>query len=45
MVGQVLAPYGIVSPDDIAENYFALHAQNRSAWTFELDMRPWVEPW
>jgi NAD(P)-dependent dehydrogenase (short-subunit alcohol dehydrogenase family) len=36
---------GILSPDDIAENYFALHSQARSAWTFELDMRPWVEPW
>lgn len=36
---------GILSPDDIAENYWLLHRQPRSAWTFELDLRPWVEPW
>jgi len=21
-----------------------MHRQKRSAWTFELDIRPWVEP-
>lgn len=36
---------GILSPDDIAENYLAIHKQSRSAWTHELDMRPWVETW
>ncbi len=36
---------GILAPDDIAENYWTLHNQPRSAWTHELDLRPWVEPW
>jgi NAD(P)-dependent dehydrogenase (short-subunit alcohol dehydrogenase family) len=36
---------GLLSPADIAETYFALHCQPRSAWTFEIDLRPWVEPW
>ena len=36
---------GILSPDDIAENYWMLHRQPRSAWTQELDLRPWDEPW
>ena len=36
---------GILQPDDIAENYWLLHCQPRSAWTQELDLRPWVEPW
>ena len=36
---------GLLNPDDIAETYFALHQQPRSAWTFEMDLRPWVEPW
>ncbi|MBX3025840.1 SDR family NAD(P)-dependent oxidoreductase [bacterium] len=36
---------GLLRPDDIAETYFALHQQPRSAWTFEIDLRPWVEPW
>ena len=33
----------LLRPDDIAETYWQLHAQPRSAWTFELDLRPWVE--
>ncbi len=36
---------GLLKPDDIAETYWMLHAQSRSAWTHELDLRPWVEPW
>ncbi len=36
---------GLLAPDDIAESYWTLHSQPRSAWTFELDLRPWVEPW
>lgn len=33
----------LLSPDAIAETYFQLYLQHRSAWTFELDLRPWVE--
>ena len=36
-------PDGLLSPDAIAAEYARLHAQHRSAWTFELDLRPWVE--
>ena len=36
---------GILQPDDIAESYWQLRDQNRSAWTFELDLRPWMETW
>jgi NAD(P)-dependent dehydrogenase (short-subunit alcohol dehydrogenase family) len=36
---------GILDPDAIAENYWNLHAQSRSAWTHELDLRPWLEAW
>ena len=32
-------------PDDIAQSYWALHTQPRDAWTFELDLRPYVEEW
>ncbi len=35
---------GILNPDDIAEAYWQLHRQPRSAWTQELDLRPWMEP-
>jgi len=36
---------GILDPEAIAENYWRLHCQPRSAWTHELDLRPWLEPW
>ncbi len=36
---------GIVNPDDLATNYITLYDQARSAWTFEMDVRPWVETW
>ena len=35
----------ILKPDEIAKNYVWLHNQQRSAWTFELDLRPWKEAW
>ena len=36
---------GILDPDAIAEQYWQLHRQPRNAWTHELDLRPWIEPW
>ncbi|NWL77398.1 glucose 1-dehydrogenase [Pseudomonas taiwanensis] len=36
---------GILDPEHIAENYWYLHSQPRDAWTFELDLRPWMERW
>ena len=32
-----------LGPDAIAETYFQLHIQHRSAWAHEVDLRPWVE--
>lgn len=34
---------GLLDPDEIAEAYWALHCQRRSAWTHELDLRPFKE--
>jgi NAD(P)-dependent dehydrogenase (short-subunit alcohol dehydrogenase family) len=42
---QLKAKQGILDPEAIAEGYWQLHRQARSAWTHELDLRPWVEPW
>ncbi|MDP3748620.1 MAG: SDR family NAD(P)-dependent oxidoreductase [Phenylobacterium sp.] len=41
---QRLAEDRVLKTDDIAETYLALHHQKRSAWTHELDLRPWSEP-
>jgi NAD(P)-dependent dehydrogenase (short-subunit alcohol dehydrogenase family) len=35
----------LLVPDEIAKNYVWLHHQHRSAWTHELDLRPWCETW
>ena len=34
----------LLSPDAIAETYWQLHQQHLSAWTHELDLRPYREP-
>ena len=36
---------GLVKATDLAKNYIMLHEQPRNAWTFELDIRPWIEKW
>ena len=36
---------GILKPDDIAETYWHIHRQPRTAWTHEIDLRPWIESW
>ena len=32
-----------LDPDDIARNYVHVYRQKRSAWTWEVELRPWVE--
>lgn len=34
---------GLLNPEFIAESYWQLHQQHRSAWTHELDLRPYKE--
>jgi NAD(P)-dependent dehydrogenase (short-subunit alcohol dehydrogenase family) len=36
---------GMLDPDHIADAYWAMHAQPKDAWTFEMDIRPSVERW
>ncbi len=40
---QERGPDGMLDIDAIAEAYWMLHHQHRSAWTLELDLRPWSE--
>ncbi len=34
---------GLLQPAAIAETYLQIHRQHRSAWTWEVELRPWVE--
>ena len=36
-------PDSMLKPDAIAETYLHVHRQHRSAWTWEIELRPWVE--
>ncbi len=40
---EVKARDGVLDPEHIAQNYVMLHNQPRSAWTHELDLRPFSE--
>lgn len=36
-------PDNLLDPDAIAETYWAVLQQHRSAWSWEVEVRPWVE--
>lgn len=44
-VDDLLARDSILKPEEMAASYVHLHRQPRSAWTHELDLRPWSETW
>ena len=37
------SPDSLLDPDAIAETYWHVANQHRSAWTWEVELRPWVE--
>jgi NAD(P)-dependent dehydrogenase (short-subunit alcohol dehydrogenase family) len=41
--GNERGPDGLLEPDAIAQTYLHVHRQQRSAWTAEVELRPWVE--
>jgi NAD(P)-dependent dehydrogenase (short-subunit alcohol dehydrogenase family) len=41
--GAERGPDGMLEPDAIARTYLDLHRQHRSAWTWEVELRPWTE--
>ena len=41
--GDPARPDALLEPDAIAETYFQLVQQPRSAWSWEIELRPWVE--
>lgn len=41
--GDARGPDGMLKPAAIAQSYLDIHRQHRSAWTWEIELRPWVE--
>ena len=33
----------MLDPDELAKTYLQFHRQHRSAWAWEVELRPWVE--
>jgi NAD(P)-dependent dehydrogenase (short-subunit alcohol dehydrogenase family) len=42
-IAQAVGKDGLLEPDAIAESYWQLHRQPRSAWSHEIDLRPFKE--
>lgn len=40
----MVGPDGLLATDALANVYYQTHLQHRSCWTFEVDLRPWSEP-
>ena len=43
--GEKYEPETLASPDDVAESYWLTHLQPRSAWSNEIELRPYTEVW
>src|SRR5438270_5518564 len=41
--GDGRGPDALLDPEAIADSYFHLYRQQRSAWAWEIELRPWVE--
>ena len=35
--------YEMINPDSIAKTYLQFHYQDKSAWSWEIELRTWVE--
>ena len=43
LAGEESGTHAQLHPEAIAETYLHVHRQHRSAWTWEVELRPWVE--
>ena len=43
ITNQFLGKDNMLDPDAIAKSYLEFHNQDRSAWAWEIELRPWVE--
>jgi len=45
LYGQDYNPGKLANPDDVAESYWLTYQQPRSAWSNEVELRPYTEGW
>lgn len=45
MMGKDYKPENCANTDDVAQTYLAIHKQPRSAWSNEVELRPFTENW
>ncbi len=45
LYGDRYDPAKLADPDGVAESYWLLHRQPRSAWSNEVELRPHTENW
>lgn len=45
MRGDKFRPESVAQPDDVAQTYLWVHKQPRSAWSNEVELRPYTESW
>lgn len=44
-IAELASKEAALTADGLAESYWQLHIQPRTAWTWEIDIRPWSENW
>jgi short-subunit dehydrogenase len=45
LMGKQYDPSRTANPDDVAQSYLWIHKQPRSAWSNEIELRPYSEDW
>ena len=45
LYGEKYDPEALANPDGVAESYWLTHLQPRSAWSNEIELRPYTERW
>ena len=45
LYGEKYDPAKLARPEDVAESYWLTHLQPNSAWSNEIELRPYSEEW
>ena len=39
----IIDEHNKLNPDEIAKNYYNIYLQEKNCWTWEIELRPWLE--